>query len=434
MKGKSIMNILKIVQDIMVNITNFITFDLYITYCTKNIHPKRHNDLRFIFILIAIAAAIPKEVPYINLLWEISKFIFLYLILVRARLFEIIIAYAKYFIINITSILLIFIFRTLLFQDFTMQFSNDLYLNFTLIGCQLSFFIVLNIYIQSKKVTLHPAQQRFTRLLNVILLIIIAVLLTISLLLDGRIFDQETALTIVMTFLFVIILLFLLAYVKVIAILEENMQNQLQLQKAALEKDYNIHIEQNLKRIQTLRHDYKNQLIALQCYVANGQYDQFQAYMDELHVALSKSSPITTSSIALSALLNVKEEICHNDEIQFTFEQEFCDLKCSDTIFISIISNILDNAITAARKLEKGSGFISLLIFQRDSFLFIECKNNHCEHLQKSSDLYVTTKEDTLFHGYGLSSIKESVERLRGDMTITADEQTFHISARIPNY
>jgi sensor histidine kinase regulating citrate/malate metabolism len=301
-------------------------------------------------------------------------------------------------------------------------------------ACQLSFFIFLNIYVQSKKVTLHPAQQRFTRLLNIILLIIIAVLLTISLLLDNQIFNQETALTIVMTFLFVIILLFLLAYNKIIAILEENMQNQLQLQKAALEEDYNIHIEQNLKRIQTLRHDYKNQLIALQYFVTNGQYDQFQAHMDELHVELSKSSLITTPSIALSALLNVKEEICHNNEIKFTFEQEFHTLKCSDTVFISIISNILDNAITAARKLEKGTGVISLMLFQKDSYLFLECENNHCEHLQKSGDLYVTTKEDTLFHGYGLSSIKKSVEHLRGEMTITATEHTFRISIRIPNY
>jgi sensor histidine kinase regulating citrate/malate metabolism len=283
-------------------------------------------------------------------------------------------------------------------------------------------------------VTLHPAQRRFSRLLNLILLIIVAVLLTVSLLLDGSVLDQETALTILITFLFIIILMFLLAYDKIIGLLEENMQNQLQLQKSALEKDYNIHIEQNLKRIQTLRHDYKNQLIALQYFVTNGQYDEFQAYMEELHVELSKTSLITTPSNTLSALLNVKEEICHNSGIKFTFEQEFPYLKCSETIFISIISNILDNAITAANKLKTGSGYISLQLFQKDAHLFLECENNHCEPLQKSGELYVTTKEDTLFHGYGLSSIKESVDQLRGNMSITADDHIFHISINIPNY
>ena len=59
---------------------------------------------------------------------------------------------------------------------------------------------------------------------------------------------------------------------------------------------------------------------------------------------------------------------------------------------ITILGNLLDNAITAASKCENGNLFLS--ISQLDSYLQIQINNTHIEDIQESDGIFQTTKKD----------------------------------------
>jgi len=105
----------------------------------------------------------------------------------------------------------------------------------------------------------------------------------------------------------------------------------------------------------------------------------------------------------------------------------------SDYHLITVLGNILDNAISAAAKTT--DSFVSIQLKQIDSFLRIICKNNHQEKIRKENGVYLTTKENPgMFHGLGLKNVQESVKTLTGECDIQYNDSHFSITIALPNH
>lgn len=215
--------------------------------------------------------------------------------------------------------------------------------------------------------------------------------------------------------------------------MEENTLSQIELEKSKLRSDYYYQVENNLKNLSMLRHDFKNHLIIIDNYNQTGQTKELDLYIKNLTSELQKTSTIQTPSVTLSSIINVKKELSDAKNVEFIFEQRFEKIIFGDFHLITIFSNILDNAITAAAKIN--NGYVKLSILQVDSFLDILCENNHAEHIIKRDGMFLTTKsEQKEFHGLGLTSVRRSVDALHGSMDITYTENSFNVQILIPNY
>lgn len=99
-----------------------------------------------------------------------------------------------------------------------------------------------------------------------------------------------------------------------------------------------------------------------------------------------------------------------------------------DLDLISIVGNLLDNAIEAAEKTEKDKYVIcNMYMGNENHFLVMEFRNNYIVPLIKEKERYISTKRDSGSHGIGLHTVKKLVERYGGIMRIVAGEQEFSV-------
>lgn len=142
---------------------------------------------------------------------------------------------------------------------------------------------------------------------------------------------------------------------------------------------------------------------------------------------------IQTSHDLTSAILNAKAILCRQKNISFHHKCCFGTICISDFHLITILGNLLDNAITAAGKLD--NGFISFSMEQTGTYLNITCRNNHKERIIEKNGSFQSTKENPgIFHGLGIKNIQNSVNTLNGTLDIQYDDANFVVLITVPNY
>ena len=92
----------------------------------------------------------------------------------------------------------------------------------------------------------------------------------------------------------------------------------------------------------------------------------------------------------------------------------------------SLIGNIIDNSIEAVMRLdEKNKRVITLNISDKNGIVTLSSNNYYSGSLEMRDGLPVTVKSDKTSHGFGMRSIKSIVEKYKGDMNISAEDNIF---------
>lgn len=155
--------------------------------------------------------------------------------------------------------------------------------------------------------------------------------------------------------------------------------------------------------------------------------------MHKINNNMTDMQVIQTPHDLTSAILNAKSLLCRQKNISFHHNCKFSTICISDFHLITILGNVLDNAITAVGKLEDGA--ISFTMEQTNSYLSIVCQNNHAEKIVEKNGRFLSTKENPgIFHGLGIKNIQDSVNALNGVLDIQYNELTFKVSILLPNY
>ncbi len=182
-------------------------------------------------------------------------------------------------------------------------------------------------------------------------------------------------------------------------------------------------LEQNSSEIQRLQHDMKNHLIAIsEAAKAHGDTD-ITDYISALSGKMMSAAEYSqTGILSLDSIINYKLTQAEQSGIKVFSEiavPKKMAIKADD--FVSIMSNLLDNAIEAVSKLQDNK-YISLSIRYTRGMLFISIKNSFDGILKIKNGKIQTTKDNTNFHGIGLQSIKATVQKYQGEMmTIHSD-------------
>ncbi len=175
--------------------------------------------------------------------------------------------------------------------------------------------------------------------------------------------------------------------------------------------------------IRGVKHDMKNYVADLEA-LLKGQnasqpmyeeevkmyLDGLCATMEQLDMQCNTGNPVTDVVISRK----IREAI--NNKITFT-----CDFIYPKALQISafdlsiILNNSLDNAMEAAKKVEKDA-FIKVSSYRKGNMFFLEVKNSFDGNLiyDDSKKALLTIKEDTLQHGFGLKNIENCVEKYYG--------------------
>lgn len=204
-----------------------------------------------------------------------------------------------------------------------------------------------------------------------------------------------------------------------------------QLKNAAYENEYS-----NLKTVQeiyqdtiSIRHDLKNMLLAILAKLENKQTEDACRFIrNELNVQLANLYIITTDSAVINAVLNRSAQDANKNNIKFQCTV-LCSMKLIDEFDLALIlSNLLDNALEAAKKAASASPSIDLTIRTNDSHFVIDISNSYNGELRKDGNALRTTKTDAGLHGYGVINIKKIAAKHGGIYQYEADTNRFYTS------
>lgn len=421
-----------IYSDLLSNIFLFLTLDLFVNTFATTISPQKLHFIKKSFLLAWSILSILPSISFFSLIMLLLNIIYIFLIstgTIRLRIW----IFIKYEIYYYLGSAVIAILHTILTLDIHIYGTNSIYADFVSIIGSFLLYIILSMYIILRKLSDFPSGKTYKRYFLAITGVIILLLIASSMLFGSTILEQQDIAPFIFTLLLIIALLCISIYHKVITILNENALTKIESEKNALQQDYYAHVKENLKNISLLRHDFKNHLLIIQEYATQDKKEELLSYIGTLYDGLTPNALIETPSALLSSLINAKNEDCKVKGITLHFSYDFKAIHIDDFHLVTIMSNLLDNAITAAAKADTKE--IKLRIEEMNSFLTIDCVNYHNEQIEERNQIFFTTKTTQKeIHGLGIKSMRKAVDTLNGQIHIDYTENTFHVTILLPNY
>lgn len=175
-------------------------------------------------------------------------------------------------------------------------------------------------------------------------------------------------------------------------------------------------------------HDLKHQISKLGGGgISQDEIDELKKRMDIYDLS------IKTGNTDLDIVIAEKSLMFEKNKIAFSVmcEAEKLNFMPSSDIY-SLFGNALDNAIEAVVFLPEDERTISLGIKEIIGQLYIHIENPYVGELIRNGTALKTTKGDEAYHGFGVHSIKLTVEKFGGVLEICTDDNIFSLDILFP--
>ena len=408
-------------------LANFIDVFLFFRFVDNNRQEKASVKYKIFILCLYFLYSVPNF--YIPAFSTIIDFFFL-IVITYPELKKSFCIFIKFQIYAYTSMTIILFLHSLLFNDRITLFTSTIYEEYKFIIVSFLtyiFYVLYSNYKKNRKIRSH-----YYLYFSVIILAV-CLLLSYATLYICRREPESQIMPLLFSTLIILVLLCISLYDKFLVLIEENANYKMQAEINRLQKDYALQIDENLKILRSVRHDIKNHLIIIDGYAAQKKFEKIHEYISRIGDRFKDTAPIQTSSTAVSAILNEKSALAQQKNISCEITCNFPSLKIDDFTMITILGNLLDNAITAASKCS--DGWIKADLQQEDSILVITIDNSHAEEIQEKDGVFTSTKTDNAdIHGIGIKNVRKAVNDLRGQIEITYTENTFHVCIMLPNY
>lgn len=206
-------------------------------------------------------------------------------------------------------------------------------------------------------------------------------------------------------------------------------------QKANLYKQNIISSNSQIETIKLLKHDMKNNISCIDVLIEEENYDEAHNICHSLtNKYTSIGTIVNTENYLLNAVLNVEIEKAKSYEIpvKLSITNDLKMFKNSSDI-ISLIGNILDNAISYLSKNKVKNNEINFSTGYEGSYSIIKCRNNILDSVLFNNPSLKTDKKDKDNHGKGITIINSIAHKYNGDVIIKERNKEFIITVILDN-
>jgi hypothetical protein len=189
----------------------------------------------------------------------------------------------------------------------------------------------------------------------------------------------------------------------------------------------------NYEEQKRILHDYHNHINCMQGLLKKQQYREAEAYAEKLADSLPvQMQNVDVNHPILNVVLNQKYRLAKGKDISFSFyANDLSDLWLEEQDVVSLLSNLLDNAIEACEKLEGGRKIWIKLVREKRQFV-VSIRNPVSAPVVIENNEINTTKEDARKHGIGLKNVQMILEKYHGMGMMRYGEGCFFYTAVIP--
>lgn len=249
---------------------------------------------------------------------------------------------------------------------------------------------------------------------------------TVAQFLTAGIFDERVeffAMLLAMAFVTVFL------YMKNAYYLREQEQRD-KIQIAQLQQQFTYYQDKlkDEERVRALYHDLKNHLLVLESrqnteetrQMAESLRSQIAGYENYVH----------TGNEFLDIILKDKAVKAREKQIDFSAMVDWGGIDFVEPLDIStIFGNAIDNAMEACEKLAEDQRLITVKAECVRDMLLITIENSTLSEAYPTEE---TTKQDRFLHGFGISNIKNAVEKYGGQCSFRQEDGTYRLKILIP--
>lgn len=175
----------------------------------------------------------------------------------------------------------------------------------------------------------------------------------------------------------------------------------------------------NIQRQRT--HEYKNQIVCMDMLMKKKDYSKLENYIGNISDGLdAQLDMVDTNNDVVNAIFNAKYyEAIKNDVLVVLKINDLSDIKISDNDIVTILSNLLDNAIEAAKQCDIGKRIVKIKMLYEDAVLSIAVSNSYKAEPVLTEDGYIrTTKKNREEHGWGMRNVVATLEKYNAEYII----------------
>ena len=190
--------------------------------------------------------------------------------------------------------------------------------------------------------------------------------------------------------------------------------------------------KENIALINRKCHDLKHQVAAMRTIAGP---EEREKYLKEVEDSVRIYEAIVqTGNEVLDTVLTEKSLLCEANQIKVNCVADGRQLTFMDPVDLyTIFGNALDNAIESIKDYQDpGMRFIDVQVYAEQQFLIVHISNPLRGPLTFENVLPVSTKPNNGYHGFGLKSIRHTVEQYEGHLTVKEEDGCFHLRILIP--
>ena len=226
------------------------------------------------------------------------------------------------------------------------------------------------------------------------------------------------------------------AIVYVVSLIEQDtevkQQNNILSQQMEIQTASILALDKAYRQQRQTTHDFQNHLCTISDLLAQKSYETAAKYVRELSQAqTSRILIVNTHHPIIDAILNQKYQMAVESQIEMRFcINDLSGIQLSASELVVLLSNLLDNAIEACRRIDT-ERLIRCTILENDGF-FLSIRNTSLPVLITEHGI-ATTKASASEHGYGLPSVCRILDGLHAEYAYNYEDGWFQFTAEIPS-
>ena len=225
-----------------------------------------------------------------------------------------------------------------------------------------------------------------------------------------------------------LILLFAILFYRV------NQQREMEAEIAKLKQEQAEIVERDYQALRRtyadnakLYHDLHNHIEAIYQCLIQGDTKEAVRYCEDLRTPVRQiSQTVWTGDKALDYLISSKMALAGQEQIKTKVNIEYphnTNIRSVD--LTTILGNLLDNALEAAKTAPEGLRFLNLTIRRINAMLIIKVENGYGDTPVQENGKLLTSKKDKAFHGWGLKSVQTAADRYDGTIRTDYKDHVF---------
>ena len=179
-------------------------------------------------------------------------------------------------------------------------------------------------------------------------------------------------------------------------------------------------------------HDLKHQVRAIR---AMEDEQEREKRLREIEDAVQiYSATVRTGNEILDTILTEKSLVCVNNGIHINCVADKSPLDFMDVVDVyTFFGNALDNAIRAVKSIDnEEERVIDIMICERQSCLMVQIINPLRGELRFEDGLPLTTKAKNGYHGYGMKSMRHTIQKYGGYLSAEVKDGCFYLKVMVP--